>query len=112
MDALGRKNVKKITPYIYEQNYIDGQDTSLYTLGSKTALRRFTTKRINFVFQFYNKWLSLAGAIICISLMIAIDRNMSATVACAVGVFYTIAARKHNGTAVHGNYDKVLAAVA
>ncbi|XP_060833886.1 bumetanide-sensitive sodium-(potassium)-chloride cotransporter-like isoform X2 [Rhopalosiphum padi] len=45
-------------------------------------------------YKFYNKWLSLAAAIICILVMIFIDKKMSAIVGCAVCVLYRIAARK------------------
>ncbi|XP_026809407.1 bumetanide-sensitive sodium-(potassium)-chloride cotransporter-like isoform X2 [Rhopalosiphum maidis] len=45
-------------------------------------------------YKFYNKWLSLAAAIICIIIMIFIDKKMSAIVGCAICVLYRIAARK------------------
>lgn len=64
------------------------------TSGASVArAKRVTTT----VFQFYNKWLSLVGAVICTSVMVFIDMKMSATVACAIIVLYTIAARKHDG---------------
>ncbi|XP_025413085.1 bumetanide-sensitive sodium-(potassium)-chloride cotransporter-like isoform X2 [Sipha flava] len=47
-------------------------------------------------FKFYDKWLSLAGGIICFSIMMFIDKQMSAIVVCAVCILYKIAARKHD----------------
>ncbi|CAH1721404.1 bumetanide-sensitive sodium-(potassium)-chloride cotransporter-like isoform X1 [Aphis gossypii] len=45
-------------------------------------------------YEFYNKWLSLAGAIICFSVMILIDQQMSVIVGCIIWILYTIAAGK------------------
>ncbi|XP_027848383.2 bumetanide-sensitive sodium-(potassium)-chloride cotransporter-like [Aphis gossypii] len=45
-------------------------------------------------YKFYNKWLSLAAAIICIIVMVFIDKKMSAIVGCAICILYRIAARK------------------
>ncbi|XP_022163509.1 bumetanide-sensitive sodium-(potassium)-chloride cotransporter-like [Myzus persicae] len=46
-------------------------------------------------YKFYNKWLSLAGAIICISVMIFIDKKMSTIVGCDVCALYILAHRKN-----------------
>ncbi|XP_060864758.1 bumetanide-sensitive sodium-(potassium)-chloride cotransporter-like [Metopolophium dirhodum] len=45
-------------------------------------------------YKFYNKWLSLAGAIICFLVMIFIDKQMSVIVGCVIWILYTIAAGK------------------
>ncbi|KAL4099116.1 hypothetical protein QTP88_023594 [Uroleucon formosanum] len=45
-------------------------------------------------YKLYNKWLSLAGAIVCIIVMILIDYKMSAIVGCAICVLYILASRK------------------
>lgn len=42
-------------------------------------------------------WLSLAGTIICFSVMVFIDTKMSAFVICAIIVLYKIAERKKYG---------------
>lgn len=47
--------------------------------------------------QFYDKWLSLAGAAVCVSIMVFIDKKMSLLVFCAICVLYKIASRKHEG---------------
>lgn len=49
------------------------------------------------MFQFYNKWLSLVGAIICSLIMVSIDVKMSACVGCALIILYKIASRKRHG---------------
>ncbi|XP_015367251.1 PREDICTED: bumetanide-sensitive sodium-(potassium)-chloride cotransporter-like [Diuraphis noxia] len=45
-------------------------------------------------YKFYNKWLSLAVAIICISVMIFIDSQMSLIIGSAICVLYILAGRK------------------
>ncbi|XP_025204420.1 bumetanide-sensitive sodium-(potassium)-chloride cotransporter-like isoform X3 [Melanaphis sacchari] len=45
-------------------------------------------------YKFYDKWLSLAAAIVCVLVMIFIDMKMSAIIICAICVLYRIAARK------------------
>ncbi|XP_025406832.1 bumetanide-sensitive sodium-(potassium)-chloride cotransporter-like isoform X3 [Sipha flava] len=45
-------------------------------------------------YKLYNQWLSLAGAIICLTIMILIDKTMSIVVGCMIGFLYMIAAKK------------------
>ncbi|XP_050520079.1 bumetanide-sensitive sodium-(potassium)-chloride cotransporter-like isoform X2 [Daktulosphaira vitifoliae] len=45
-------------------------------------------------YKFYNKWLSLAGSIICLSVMISIDPSMSMFVFVGIWILYKIASRK------------------
>ncbi|VVC37171.1 Hypothetical protein CINCED_3A017148 [Cinara cedri] len=42
-------------------------------------------------YKFYNKWLSLVGAIICFSTMVLIDKTMSIVVLCVLWILYTFA---------------------
>ncbi|KAL4099117.1 hypothetical protein QTP88_023595 [Uroleucon formosanum] len=45
-------------------------------------------------YKFYNKWLSLAVGIICISIMISFNKKMSTIVGCTVCVLYILGSRK------------------
>lgn len=47
--------------------------------------------------KFYNKWLSLVGAIICFLIMIFIDKTMSVIVGCVIWILYVVAAEKKDG---------------
>ncbi|XP_050443366.1 bumetanide-sensitive sodium-(potassium)-chloride cotransporter-like [Adelges cooleyi] len=47
-------------------------------------------------YKFFNKWLSLAGSVICFGVMISIDMAMSVTVFCAIWALHTMAARRKN----------------
>ncbi|XP_029347410.1 bumetanide-sensitive sodium-(potassium)-chloride cotransporter-like isoform X2 [Acyrthosiphon pisum] len=46
-------------------------------------------------YKFYNKWLSLVGAIVCVVVMISVDQIMSAIVGCAICILYILASIKN-----------------
>ncbi|XP_022163508.1 bumetanide-sensitive sodium-(potassium)-chloride cotransporter-like [Myzus persicae] len=93
--------------YIYSYSYMDyifGIASLISTLYlSAYAMLNLCTFHVAYfkplgwrpTYKFYNKWLSLAAAIICILIMIINDKITSTIVGCAVCILYILAGRKN-----------------